>query len=792
MAKFPPGPKPRATAPLAGPKPRPTAPLGPKPRASGESQAALPPPSPAALPAPSRPSVSGRTGLHAPIRGATGSHAPIRGATGSHTPIRKEETKASSKGIPTPTPRATAAPPSAPPPPEKKSLSAVSKAPAIQKTPKATPPPAEKEAKGKEEPSEKGKTLPPRKADSLRISGRGVACPPSVKARGEKATVEKKGKVASSKKVSGVKAGEGEEESAEAQEGQKKGKVRLGLWVKFTAPVALIIIAVISGISIYLTRETKKTIINSIVTDGISNAAMLSEFAYPIVAHVLGGEATYFLQHGWIQEGDLEQYKTFPDPATIADPVKQVEIRGKRSTVLRNLLMDRQILRPVVSLRNAKGEPVQNEILGAIVTTTDEKVIAASFELAKLKIEYANPWLAERIDEVRIGENTIRLADVEIEARAAFLMLGDVRKKVLQFETPIRSKEERKEIAKVRLWLTAETVETEVGKLNMMMLLVGGFSIILAIGTCLLIAWKVTEPIHILIHDMSIVAQGDLAHKTHARSNDEIGKIAEEFNAMTHRLYIAQKKEKDRQRIENELNVAREIQHRLLPERLPQLRGFDMHAVYIPAKEMGGDYYDMFPVDPTRLGICVADVSGKGVGASLVMTITRTILHLIAWGKTSTAETLSATNRGIAPDIKRGMFVTAFYVILDARAKTLLCSSAGHNPMVLMRATGELELINPGGIALGFDKGPIFDRTIKEQMVQLQSGDRVVLYTDGVVESMNIKNEEYTDERFYAFVRAHHDLESKAFVEALLADLDRHKGKADQHDDITIVTFRVL
>ena len=112
--------------------------------------------------------------------------------------------------------------------------------------------------------------------------------------------------------------------------------------------------------------------------------------------------------------------------------------------------------------------------------------------------------------------------------------------------------------------------------------------------------------------------------------------------------------------------------------------------------------------------------------------------------------------------------------------------------MVIHHASGEVELINPNGIALGFDKGRIFSRTIKEQEIQLESGDRVILYTDGVVEAMNIKSEEYTDDRFYEFVKDNKDLNCEDFIEALLRDLDKHKGKAEQHDDITAVALRVL
>jgi sigma-B regulation protein RsbU (phosphoserine phosphatase) len=132
------------------------------------------------------------------------------------------------------------------------------------------------------------------------------------------------------------------------------------------------------------------------------------------------------------------------------------------------------------------------------------------------------------------------------------------------------------------------------------------------------------------------------------------------------------------------------------------------------------------------------------------------------------------------------------YAVLNVRLKTLRVASAGHNPMALVRArTGQVELVNPSGIALGFDKGPIFNRTIKEQTIQLYKGDRAVLYTDGVVEAMDEKHEEYGDERFYKWLQAHVANRSRDLINNLLKELDAHRGRAEQHDDITVVTVRV-
>jgi sigma-B regulation protein RsbU (phosphoserine phosphatase) len=139
------------------------------------------------------------------------------------------------------------------------------------------------------------------------------------------------------------------------------------------------------------------------------------------------------------------------------------------------------------------------------------------------------------------------------------------------------------------------------------------------------------------------------------------------------------------------------------------------------------------------------------------------------------------------------MFVTALYLILDIPNRKILVSSAGHNPLIVFRAkTKKLDMVNPNGIALGFDKGPIFDRTIKEEWIDLGPGDRVVLYTDGVVEAMDDKHEEYGDDRFNMVCQKVGDRNSNQFINILVGDLNKHQGKADQHDDITISTFRVV
>jgi sigma-B regulation protein RsbU (phosphoserine phosphatase) len=264
---------------------------------------------------------------------------------------------------------------------------------------------------------------------------------------------------------------------------------------------------------------------------------------------------------------------------------------------------------------------------------------------------------------------------------------------------------------------------------------------------------------------------GLLAHKKQADSLDEV----------------------EQKMADHEMAIAREIQENLLPRQLPKVDGYDIGAYYRPSLEIGGDYYDFLQIDSENIGIIVADVSGKGIPGSLVMTMARSLLRMEGMRNPSAADTLMKVNRHLTPDIKRGMFVTVMYVILNTPKRTLLVTSAGHNPMVLWRkATNTCHLVNPNGLALGIDRGALFDKTIKEQKIQLHLGDRFVLYTDGVVEAMNSKMEQLGSNRLYLLVKQYAEKNSNEFSNLIATVLENHKGDAQQHDDITMSTVRVL
>jgi serine phosphatase RsbU (regulator of sigma subunit) len=346
--------------------------------------------------------------------------------------------------------------------------------------------------------------------------------------------------------------------------------------------------------------------------------------------------------------------------------------------------------------------------------------------------------------------------------------------------------------ANVRVDVDARGVDKVMQNLTTAILFGVLLAIVVVIGVANWLAGNITRPLTILLKDMQAVARGDLNHQTKSHSSDEIGILAHEFNRMTENLKEAQSALVEQEKAEYELSIAREVQKQLLPAEPPLITGFECADYYQGAKAVSGDYYDFIPLGNGLWGFIVADVSGKGIPGSMVMAVTRTIVRLIALRHQSrAAETLKETNRLIAKQIKRGMFVTSFYAVLDERSGALTYASAGHNPMIIYRAESRThELATGKGIALGFNEGPIFDKTIEEHRTVLGPADAILLYTDGFPEAMNEQNQEFGEDRFYQLVAQLGQLDARTLIERLVATIAKHRGEAEQSDDLTLIAVR--
>lgn len=246
----------------------------------------------------------------------------------------------------------------------------------------------------------------------------------------------------------------------------------------------------------------------------------------------------------------------------------------------------------------------------------------------------------------------------------------------------------------------------------------------------------------------------------------------------------------EKRAIESELKNAREVQRILLPQQDPVIAGFRISGTNLPARIISGDYYDYIELGNQKIGIAIADVSGKGVPAGMLMAMCRSVLRSVASGEDSPSAVMASVNRQLFPDIREDMFISMAYSILNVATGTLTLSRAGHEPALLFRRdTGKVELLRSPGLALGIDSGAVFERVTRDQEVTLQSGDCVLFYTDGVKEALDGTEEEFGMERICESFRLVAPQGSEAVLARMQEELKDFTGEGPQMDDITLVVI---
>ncbi len=240
----------------------------------------------------------------------------------------------------------------------------------------------------------------------------------------------------------------------------------------------------------------------------------------------------------------------------------------------------------------------------------------------------------------------------------------------------------------------------------------------------------------------------------------------------------------ERERLERELQLAREIQQTFIPEHLPHLPGWELDAVWRAARQVAGDFYDVFDLPDGKLGMVVADVADKGMPAALFMALTRTLMRAAALEERSPADALARVNTLLAPDARHGMFVTAVYAVLAPETGELTYANAGHHPPLLLRSgERELESLGKGGIALGV----LEEVSFEEQAFSMRPGDHLILYTDGVTEAFSADGGMYGAERLLASVRASDNRAAHSMLEGIMASLSDFVGDTPASDDLTLM-----
>jgi GAF domain-containing protein len=241
-----------------------------------------------------------------------------------------------------------------------------------------------------------------------------------------------------------------------------------------------------------------------------------------------------------------------------------------------------------------------------------------------------------------------------------------------------------------------------------------------------------------------------------------------------------------RERLETEVELARQIQQTFIPETLPLLSGWDLAARWRTARQVGGDFYDVMELSDGRIGLFIADVADKGVPASLFMALTRTLVHAAVIETESPAAALCRVNDLLIPDTRQGMFVTAVYAVLYPDSGKLIYANAGHNPPLWLARDGKVKRLTRTGMALGVIEG----EKVEEKSIKLKKGDHLLLYTDGLSEAFSASGDMFGEGRIISALQAGTDKSAERLLQGVEADLDEFVGDEEQSDDLTMLLLR--
>ena len=313
----------------------------------------------------------------------------------------------------------------------------------------------------------------------------------------------------------------------------------------------------------------------------------------------------------------------------------------------------------------------------------------------------------------------------------------------------------------------------------------------------LALARSITSSVHELFTGTERVQQGDFTHRINIESRDQLGELAESFNQMTGSIENLLQTAAEKKRLEEELRIARQIQMSLLPRGPIEVPGLAITALCVPAREVGGDYYDFFNVGDRRIGVLIADVSGKGTSAALYMAELKGLMLSLSEIYQSPRQLLLEVNRILSENLDTRSFITMTYAVIDLNEGLLTFARAGHTPLIYLSGDGDAnvaQVLAPSGLVVGLripGAAQKFSDLLEEDSLPLNKGDVLVFYTDGITEAMNANSDLFGDSRLGGLITEHGHLDAADLRERILREIESFVGAADQHDDMTMILIKV-
>jgi phosphoserine phosphatase RsbU/P len=333
------------------------------------------------------------------------------------------------------------------------------------------------------------------------------------------------------------------------------------------------------------------------------------------------------------------------------------------------------------------------------------------------------------------------------------------------------------------------------GLVTVLFLIIQGVALVMGLA----LARSITSSIHELFTGTERVRHGDFTHRIRVYTKDQLGELAESFNQMTGSIEGLLQTAAEKKRMEEELRIARQIQMSLLPRGPLDYSGIGVTALCVPAREVGGDYYDFFHLPDGRLGVLIADVAGKGTSAALYMAELKGLMLALSQTIASPAALLREVNRIISENLDSRSFITMTYAVVDRQGLTMTYCRAGHTPLIYLPGPASpsgrgVKTLTPDGMVVGLripGASEKFDELLEQDSLTLSVGDVIVFYTDGISEAMNSDSDLFGENRLGRIVEEHGHLDSGELRERILREIESFVGSADQHDDMTMILLKV-
>lgn len=391
---------------------------------------------------------------------------------------------------------------------------------------------------------------------------------------------------------------------------------------------------------------------------------------------------------------------------------------------------------------------------------------------------------------VAVGSNGTAV-ETATEIQSGMVTLGGRRLPGRSFTQPIYAG--RQKVGKVQLVISENRVAARKQRLALSIVGITMAMLLAGVLVSFLIARALAAPLQHLMDAVDAVARGRYDRRVHGHTRDEIGVLALSVNAMQEALREAEKDQSLLANREREMALVAELRRNLLPNETPEVDGFELQASYRPTSRVGGNYYDFLRFADGRLGILIADTAGEGVIAGFTMNLFRGYVHAEREWSKDPVDMLCRVNRHLAQDIKKGVYVTAFLVVVDPGNLELQLINAGHLPVLKWSgAEKKLRVAGAEGVALGLDPGPIFEERLKATRLTLEKGDRVVLYTEGVYRIQSADEEELGEIGFNKLVAKNAPMHSAAFMNLLERGLEKYREDGPETGDYTVITLKAV